>query len=151
MAELVSGRAVPAPDAGLLDVWQFAITPFAIGDPDGQRLFSKLIRALAHYNQRYMGRLPRLYESGVRYQAEVGEGFEGAQQWFRDAATIYRRGVGHCPGLTAWRLAELATLRISAMPILTLPDSYHATIVIRIPGRPPIYEDPSHILGRTAA
>ncbi len=147
MAELVSGRVTPDWDAGSLDVWQFAITPFEMGDPDGQSLFRNLVVALAKYNWRYMGRLPPLYKSGVRYQSEIGERFEGAQQWFRDAATICRRHVGHCPGLTAWRLAELNTMGVRAVPIMTAPDSYHVQILIRIPGRPPIFEDPSRILG----
>lgn len=47
------------------------------------------------------GLVPGLYSSGVRYAEEVDD------ETFVDALTCWRRKLGDCAHLAAWRLAEL--------------------------------------------
>lgn len=154
MASLSSARVPVDPRAGASDVWQLSITPFPSDDPVGRKLYTDIITALANFNRRFSRRVPPLYRSGVRYVYEVGPGFKEAQQWFRDAPTIYKRGAGHCPGLTAWRLAELQEAGYMAMPVMEAESSgnLHALIMFWPPGSPAQrrFEDPSRILGMGA-
>ena len=69
--------------------------------------------------RRYPGRLPPLYESGVRFRAEpwasmpaavVGPGGMrpmGPIEQFAPYVVLLKRGFGDCAQLCAWRVAEL--------------------------------------------
>jgi hypothetical protein len=90
-------------------------------------------------------RLPRLYESGVRYASEP--------EWperFRDAENVYHSGFGDCAQLAAWRVAELRerdgdkSARIAVMRGLDPgKEKLFHVVVRRGDGR---IEDPSTIL-----
>lgn len=85
--------------------------------------------------------LPPLYRSGVRYRIEG----VGNENW-NTADVVFRKGIGDCEDLAAWRVAELQLAgELGAMPhiIKTGFKRYHAQ-VRRADGR---IEDPSRVLG----
>lgn len=108
-------------------------------------LLSSLV-ALDEIALRANPRLPRLYDSGVRYRAEA----PGAERW-RDIPTILAQTplVADCEDLSAWRVAELRREGIKAVPgIMTrdYPGGVRlAHIFVRLPGGG--IEDPSVRLG----
>ena len=92
--------------------------------------------------------LPRLYESGVRYQRErclVAAVPETCER-FLSAEQLLAEGVGDCDDLSSYRCAELihSGEDVKARAIVVRPGlGYHA-IVRRGDGR---FEDPSEVLG----
>jgi hypothetical protein len=84
--------------------------------------------------------LPRLYDSGVRYEPEKRH----RERW-QNALEVFGAGKGDCEDLAAWRVAELQ-LRgepAAVKVVRTGPRRFHA-IVRRGDGS---YEDPSKVLG----
>lgn len=99
--------------------------------------------ALCSMPQVLSGRVPPLYDSGVRYAAEKGESVT-------DALTTYSAGVGDCAHLAAWRLAELwaagergADCRIHWREYSNGRKVFHV-LIRRTDGT---IEDPSRLLG----
>jgi len=94
------------------------------------------------------GKIPLLYESGVRYEAEP----EGQEDWLDVLSCLSERDAGRgsdCEDLASWRAAELQAQGIAAHPVFVWRKMnngshlYH--IVVRWPdGR---IEDPSRKLG----
>ncbi len=143
------GTETPPPRSAQLDTWQFYLQPFGWGDEYGERLYLDQVESYARYNARYMGRLPRLYDTHVRYLAEQppAPGLPPPQT-FRDAMTAYVRGFDHCPGLAAWRLAELRAQGIPAIATLDRGKKYYHAVILRVlPGGGLGVEDPSRRLG----
>lgn len=88
---------------------------------------------------------PRLYDSGVRYQREVG-----TERWLTPAQT-YAAGRGDCEDLASWRTAELRVTgedpEARARVLRSGPRTWHA-VVERGDGS---LEDPSRELGMGVA
>lgn len=84
-------------------------------------------------------RVPLLYQSGVRYQRELG-----TEHWQTVQETL-KKGYGDCEDLASWRAAELRRRGVpaSAVAVRTGPRRYHA-VVLWPDGR---IEDPSKKLG----
>lgn len=111
------------------------------------------LAALTRINLRIIlaanGKIPLLYESGVRYEAEP----EGQEDW-QDVLTCLdtwkkRRQGSDCEDLASWRAAELQARGVEAHPVFVwrkMPNGSHLYhIVVRWPdGR---IEDPSRKLG----
>src|SRR5262249_32131497 len=112
-----------------------------------QSNLSVLLNALYTVDRQWLRahrKTPRLYESGVFYQAEPA----GQENW-QDIPTTLKIGSGDCEDLACWRAAELTEREgIPARPVyrwrhrpgLTI---YH--IVVRLPDGS--IEDPSRKLG----
>jgi hypothetical protein len=77
-----------------------------------------LLEVVIDYNRDVLrqarGRIPKFYNSGVRFRAEP---WQGALEQFCGLPVLLRRGWGDCAQLCCWRVAELreqgvpATLR----------------------------------------
>jgi hypothetical protein len=85
------------------------------------------------------GAFPTLYDSGVRYEREVG------RECWQTIEQVYQAGVGDCEDLAAWRAAELLRDGVvcRAEVIRTGPRLWHA--IVRFPDN--TIEDPARILG----
>jgi hypothetical protein len=105
-----------------------------------------LVEALVAANRALLRSLPvpRLFESGVRYQAEG----PSTDDW-QDIATTLERGNGDCEDLAAWWIAELREAgELAAAPLIHWYPSgdrtwYHV-LVRRADGT---VDDPSRALG----
>src|SRR5512138_415754 len=107
-----------------------------------------MLEALCKVNE---GRLaerpyPPLYESGVRYQREVG-----TEEWL-DIPSIIEAGWGDCEDLACWRVAELRAQGVKASPYARWRQvdgvyHYHAMVKRFGPGNKTSLEDPSRRLG----
>lgn len=103
-----------------------------------------LLEALTRANQTLLStyRLPKLYESKVRYVPEHGK-----EVW-QDIPNIIKQTYGDCEDLAAWRTAELRQQGIPAKPHITwrpTPTGLMLHAVVALPdGR---IEDPSEALG----
>lgn len=100
-----------------------------------------------------LGRVPRLYASGVRYAREpemiAARSLPrvrtpwGRAERFDDARVVLSRGVGDCDDLAAWRAGELLAAGIPARALLvSAGEGYHC--IVRTPWGD---EDPSRVLG----
>jgi hypothetical protein len=86
------------------------------------------------------GKVPPIYESGVRYSRES----PGQEQW-QTAEQVFRRGSGDCEDLAAWRAAELQEAgELMARPIIRRSRVGWHALVRRASGE---NEDPSRKLG----
>ena len=85
-------------------------------------------------------RAPKLYGSGVRYQAEP----RGSEKW-QTIPQVIAAGRGDCEDLASWRAAELQEMGIPAKAVVirTGRRMYHAVVLLP-DGR---LEDPSRRLG----
>ena len=101
-----------------------------------------MLEGLTAFNFALLSRfdLPRLYDSGVRYQREQ----PGREQWWT-IPQVLERGYGDCEDLSAWRAAELRSMGVPAFAyvIRSGPRMFHA--VVRYPDGS--IEDPSRALG----
>lgn len=90
-------------------------------------------------NQLKRARLPKIYESGVRYRREG----TGKEQWQTIEQMLETR-YGDCEDLAAWRCAELRMLGIRAVPWFSKRGkTWH--VYVRYPNGKT--EDPSERLG----
>lgn len=88
-------------------------------------LFS-LMGALIAINLDYLRsnpQTPKLYKSGIRYQAETfpDDYFEQARivtEIFADIPSMLKSGVGDCEDLVCWRVAELLAHGVQAFPMI---------------------------------
>lgn len=110
-----------------------------------RRALTWLMYGLSQINREYLLRYPNtpsLYTSGVRYRAE-----KNTENW-QDIPSILRHGYGDCEDLACWRIGELQSQGIRAMPYISWRPSQRGTIyhaLVRYPdGR---IEDPSRALG----
>lgn len=89
-------------------------------------------------------RLPPLYESGVRYEAEREDlrTLRPVEDW-QATDVLYERGLGDCEDLVCTRIAELRLRGIKAAPRLTR-DGRILHVTVRVGNR---VEDPSRLLG----
>ncbi len=113
-----------------------------------------LTRINLHTILAYKGKIPKLYDSGIRYRMEP----PGQEDWldvlaclsaFRDEQNGGKQATIDCEDLCCWRAAELQAEGIAAHPVFVwrkLEDGSHLYhIVVRYPdGR---IEDPSRRLG----
>lgn len=136
---------------------------FVLGSFDGDRK-SDARRVLRHKNLYVLldaltridlqeiiaanGKLPPIYESGVRYEPEP----EGQEDWMTALALFQlpaNKRVGDCEDLACWRAAELQMRGIAAHPVFVwrkMPNGSHLYhIVVRHPNGD--IEDPSKRLG----
>lgn len=97
------------------------------------------------------GRVPPLYQSRVRYQAEP---WAGQVEEFADAPTVLARGWGDCDDLAAWRVAELretgdlgATIKIYWKLHSTNSESVFTIYHAEVRHGDGTVEDPSRLLG----
>ena len=91
-------------------------------------------------SQMRSGKIPPLYQSGIRYRRDAGETWDSCQ-------VCLRRGYGDCEDLAAYRAAELQCAGIPARAVVmrssTPGVAWHC--VVRLPGGR--IEDPSRKLG----
>lgn len=110
----------------------------------------QIVETVAFVNRHYLTahpETPKLYASGVRFEAELPACLGGVN-WCRDIPATLRDGCGHCVALAAWRIAELreagerVSTRILYTPLPTGP-LFHVVLVRQNDTQ----EDPSRILG----
>jgi hypothetical protein len=95
-----------------------------------------------------MNHVPRIYESGVRYEMPPRQGTV-VQAW-RDVPALLFAGCGTCMELVAWRAAEMRMFQgLKAIPLITAKSMqggtmFHAKIQDLNSGQT---EDPSTLLG----
>lgn len=115
------------------------VAPVA-GEPGLQRLLRSLWEL--DVDAVRTGRMPRIYESGVRYRREPRHVRE---EWLTVPAVV-SRGYGDCEDLACWRAAELSVSGEDplARPCLRRTASGWHVVVRRGDGS---IEDPSRVLG----
>ncbi len=127
----------------------------ALGDLAKCAMMHSLVEALAAVDTAYLmnHQLPRLYQSGVRYEVPKGKDtHDGSYQAWRDVPGILRTMRGTCMELAAWRLAELRLFEgfPRAVPLVTCQTDprigvmFHTKLQDSDTG---VIEDPSVILG----
>jgi hypothetical protein len=94
--------------------------------------------------------IPKLYESGVRYEREPWTDREE----FADILTVLRRGWGDCDDLCAWRVAELresgepdADIRVYWRPVAWKQPKKPMLMHVQVRRADGSIEDPSRFLG----
>ena len=111
-----------------------------------------LVEALAGVDEAFImnRRVPRLYDSGVRYSNPPKVGSKNPQPW-RDVPLLLASGHGTCHELSAWRLAELRYFygEKNVVPCVTskvMGDirMFHVQVCDPVKGW---VEDPSEVLG----
>lgn len=110
-----------------------------------ERALRVFLHGLAAVNLDYLREYPatpKLYQSGVRYQAEWD-----TEEW-QDIPTTIERRYGDCEDLASWRIAELLAHGVKAGPFIRFRRDgnwlrYHV-MVRHDSGR---LEDPSRVLG----
>ena len=94
------------------------------------------------------GRIPPLYQAGVRYKRE-GRTIAGRpKEVWRLIPQVMQHREGDCEDLTSWRIAELREKGINARPHLTRHGNMFHVRVKYPDGR---IEDPSKVLGMKGA
>lgn len=127
--------------------WAASFAPDILDLPNLQVLCDALTSLNVLFLHKARGRIPLLYQSGVRYEREkqIEGGFE---KWWRTIPWILRDRKSDCKGLAAWRAAELTVAGMSAraVPSQEGPKLFHVR-VLRSDG---VVEDPSVELGMSA-
>lgn len=118
-----------------------------------QALVRTLTTALSGVNEAFLmnNRVPRLYQSGVRYENPPRLRSGEAQPW-RDVPLILQSKRGTCMELAAWRLAELRFFEghKSAVPFVKSEIMGNAMMFHVLILDDGILEDPSIALGMGA-
>lgn len=115
-------------------------------------LISSLVCGMAAANAVIMraGKVPPLYESGIRYRQDP----PGREVWL-DCKAMLQIRFTDCNNLVAYRIGELSLLGRKAYPVVTYQRNgrggytYHVTLV-ETTGESAREEDPSAILGMNA-
>ncbi len=124
---------------------------FNLGRPTKDKLRALLEGLIALNRLQFRqapGRIPTLYNSGVRYQRE-GKDARGhrLEQW-RTIAELLKFQVGDCEDLVGYRIAELREKGINAQPWIT---RHNFTWHVRLKYPDGKIEDPSARLGMKGA
>lgn len=137
-----------------MDAVTFESTAFRDGRfADAMDIYLHTLYSLDCSYLRRFPNTPRLYQSGVRYQAEQ----QSAERWL-EIPRVLARGHGDCEDLASWRAAELTVFEgIEAHPawnrrnhVLASGDEIIMFHILTV-RNDRIAEDPSYILGMRPA
>jgi hypothetical protein len=155
----VSGSGLTTPPSGVPDEGRSVEHMLLTLDDDMALPVNEINTAIGRHNAGRIRKrgLPRLYDSGVRYEVE------GSPELWRDAEETLAVGAEDCETLSAYRVGDLIVegfdtaevfCRLIKMPAKTMGGSdggrlFHAVVRVRDPQTGKwVYDDPSVHVGR---